>query len=154
MKMFGWHRLSTRAVQESFKYLASVAGKTSRFPTTNQTRCVRALSISSVRASINVSAELAHVSPNHAKLYEMSIERPEEFWGPLGKERIKWIEDFHTVTASDLSKGKHAWFLGGKLNISGKYAFSLYSMICQKYSPERFHLDIGNPLLSTEQYDT
>jgi len=116
--MFGWHRLSTRAVQESFKYLASVAGKTSRFPTTNQTRCVRALSISSVRASINVSAELAHVSPNHAKLYEMSIERPEEFWGPLGKERIKWIEDFHTVTASDLSKGKHAWFLGGKLNIS------------------------------------
>ena len=74
---------------------------------------------SGVRTYSFDSTSLSHVSNNHATLYEYSLKNPENFWGLLGREKIKWIDDFHTVTTSDMNIGKHAWFLGGKLNVSG-----------------------------------
>jgi acetyl-CoA synthetase len=40
----------------------------------------------------------------------------EAFWARLARERIDWIEPFHTTLEWDLPFAK--WFLGGKLNIS------------------------------------
>lgn len=63
-------------------------------------------------------SSISHVSNDHGKLYEFSLRNPEQFWGPLGREKIKWMQDFHTVSSSDLSVGQHNWFLGGRLNVS------------------------------------
>ena len=61
---------------------------------------------------------LSYTSSNHAQLHEYSVNNPDEFWGPLGRSKLQWMEDFHTVSSSDLNVGKHEWFLGGKINAS------------------------------------
>ena len=61
---------------------------------------------------------LSYASTNHAQLHEYSVNNPDAFWGPLGRSKLQWMEDFHTVCSSDLNVGKHEWFLGGKLNAS------------------------------------
>ena len=53
------------------------------------------------------------------KMYEKSLKDPDSFWGTHGRDSLHWIKDFETVTNSDMNKGKHEWFLGGKLNVSG-----------------------------------
>ena len=77
--------------------------------------------------SFDVVSALSHVCPDHEKLYELSLNEPEKFWGPIAKSKIKWMEDFHTVTNSDIAKGKHEWFTGGKLNISGDYISFMFA---------------------------
>lgn len=63
---------------------------------------------------------LSNITPEQASnLYKASLQEPEKFWGTLGKSKLKWMQDFHTVSNSNMLAGKHEWFLGGKLNISG-----------------------------------
>ncbi|MGK2850414.1 MAG: acetate--CoA ligase [Candidatus Limnocylindrales bacterium] len=51
-----------------------------------------------------------------ADLYLRAEADPEAFWAELARERIEWIEPFHTTLEWDLPFAK--WFLGGKLNIT------------------------------------
>jgi len=60
------------------------------------------------------------VDPNHDALYEESLNNPERFWGDLAMQRLRWSKEFDTVMDCDMHKGKISWFLGGKLNVSGK----------------------------------
>ena len=51
-----------------------------------------------------------------AALYEEAEADPEAFWARLARERIDWVEDFHTTLEWDLPFAK--WFVGGKLNLA------------------------------------
>lgn len=53
------------------------------------------------------------------KMYDQSMNHPDSFWGAHGRNHLHWIEDFQKVSNSDIGSGKHEWFLGGKLNVSG-----------------------------------
>ena len=66
-----------------------------------------------------IPPQLNHVTTDWDKLYQQSIRDPETFWGQLGASRLDWIKPFDTVMDVDLKIGKHKWFLGGKLNVSG-----------------------------------
>lgn len=67
------------------------------------------------------SGSLATVSDSHDYWYKESIERPEEFWGKLAKERLRWMKPFDTVMNCDMNKASFRWFEGGQLNLSGMY---------------------------------
>jgi len=51
-----------------------------------------------------------------ADLYLRAAADPEAFWADLARERIDWMEPFHTTLEWDLPFAK--WFVGGKLNIT------------------------------------
>jgi acetyl-CoA synthetase len=51
-----------------------------------------------------------------ADLYAEAQADPEAYWTRLARERIDWIEDFHTTLEWDLPFAK--WFVGGKLNLA------------------------------------
>ncbi|MEO6206888.1 MAG: acetate--CoA ligase [Candidatus Limnocylindrales bacterium] len=51
-----------------------------------------------------------------ADLYAQAEADPEGFWAALARERIDWVEPFHTTLEWDLPFAK--WFVGGKLNIA------------------------------------
>ena len=53
----------------------------------------------------------------YLRMYRQSVEDPEGFWGEQA-ERITWYKKWDKVLDHDFSKGKHQWFLGGKLNAS------------------------------------
>ena len=80
--------------------------------------------------------QLDHVTRDWDKLYQQSIKDPETFWGQLGATRLNWMKPFDSVMDVDLDKGQHKWFLGGKLNVSGKFvvdhlcSFSLALQSC------------------------
>lgn len=65
--------------------------------------------------------QLDHVTRDWDKLYQQSIRDPETFWGQLGATRLAWMKPFDSVMDVDLDKGQHKWFLGGKLNVSGRF---------------------------------
>ncbi|KAK2141361.1 hypothetical protein LSH36_1111g01020 [Paralvinella palmiformis] len=51
-------------------------------------------------------------------LYRFSLENPDTFWSRLAKSRLRWYQEFDKVSDCDVNKGKIAWFLNGKLNVS------------------------------------
>jgi acetyl-CoA synthetase len=53
----------------------------------------------------------------YERLYRESIENPEQFWAKQA-ERLHWFKKWDKVLEHDFRNGKHAWFLGGKLNVS------------------------------------
>lgn len=65
------------------------------------------------------STELSRLS--HGDLYRLSVTDPDRFWGAAAADRLRWVEPFHRVRDCDLSSGRIGWFLGGKLNVSGKF---------------------------------
>ena len=56
----------------------------------------------------------------HEDLYELSLSKPDKFWGTLARSRLDWFSDFGMVRDCDLGKGHIRWFLDGKINASGK----------------------------------
>ena len=81
--------------------------------------CCRRVS-SSFFENDNTPPKLEHVTSDWRDLYKQSIRDPSTFWGQLGATRLHWMKNFDTVMDCDLREGKHRWFLGGKLNVSGK----------------------------------
>ena len=61
-----------------------------------------------------------HVAEGNTLSYKESLANPEQFWGDLAKQRLRWIEPFNKVKECDMNEGEIKWFLGGKLNVSGK----------------------------------
>ncbi|MBI4081915.1 MAG: acetate--CoA ligase [Candidatus Lambdaproteobacteria bacterium] len=53
----------------------------------------------------------------YKQMYRESVEKPEAFWARQA-ERLHWIRRWDKVLEQDFPKGHHAWFLGGKLNVS------------------------------------
>jgi acetyl-CoA synthetase len=49
-------------------------------------------------------------------LYEQAEADPEGFWASIARDRVDWVEPFHTTLEWDLPFAK--WFVGGKLNIT------------------------------------
>jgi acetyl-CoA synthetase len=62
------------------------------------------------------SAEFVAQANATADLYARAEADPEAFWAELARERVDWVEDFHTTLEWDLPFAK--WFVGGKLNIA------------------------------------
>jgi acetyl-CoA synthetase len=60
-----------------------------------------------------------HALVNHedyARMYEASIAQPEKFWPAQANQFLSWSKPWHTLSESDLPRGKTAWFIGGQLN--------------------------------------
>ena len=74
---------------------------------------------------MNYPLQLSSVSENHATIYNESLNNPEAFWGHLARTRLTWIKEFDTVMDCDMKTGRLNWFSGGKLNVTGKFIFSM-----------------------------
>lgn len=64
---------------------------------------------------------------SHEELYRFSIDQPDEFWGKLGTNRLRWLQPFETVQKCDMSEGNFQWYLRGRLNIAGR--LTLYNSL-------------------------
>ena len=64
----------------------------------------------------------------HQDLYELSLSKPDKFWGTLARSRLDWFSDFGMVRDCDLGKGHIRWFLDGKINVSGKDITSCFGL--------------------------
>ncbi|GMM30034.1 acetate--CoA ligase [Martiniozyma asiatica (nom. inval.)] len=53
---------------------------------------------------------------DYESMYKQSIEKPEEFWGPMAKKFLSWDKEFTHVKSGSLENGDVAWFLNGELN--------------------------------------
>jgi hypothetical protein len=62
---------------------------------------------------------LSYVSPENSVQYDHSISNPDTFWGQLGATELEWKKPFDTVSDCEINEGRHRWFLGGKINVSG-----------------------------------
>jgi acetyl-CoA synthetase len=52
------------------------------------------------------------------KLYQQSINNPEQFWEHQARNYLSWEQEWKSVKDSDLVKGEISWFKGAKLNAS------------------------------------
>src|ERR1035438_2076144 len=52
----------------------------------------------------------------YRKLYQESIDSPEEFWGKRAKEELVWFKPWTKVLKWEEPFAK--WFVGGQLNVS------------------------------------
>lgn len=77
--------------------------------------------MSSTPRSIRYPLQLSSVTPDHGALYQESLQNPEGFWGDLARRRLKWFKEFDQVMECDMDKGEFKWFIGGVINVSGKY---------------------------------
>ena len=64
-------------------------------------------------------SERSLATGHHAAWYKESLEHPEEFWGRLARERLRWMKPFTNVMDCSMKDGHFRWFEGGKLNMSG-----------------------------------
>ncbi|XP_034041374.1 acetyl-coenzyme A synthetase 2-like, mitochondrial [Thalassophryne amazonica] len=55
---------------------------------------------------------------SYPDLYRLSVTNPDQFWGSVAADRLRWVEPFRQVRDCELSSGRIRWFLGGKLNVS------------------------------------
>lgn len=67
----------------------------------------------------NKSKGAQHISSleEYQKLYELSINSPEDFWAEQSKQ-ISWFHPWENVLDDSFSDADVAWFSGGRLNIS------------------------------------
>ncbi len=64
-------------------------------------------------------AERAHINQeSYPRLYQQSIEDPEQFWATQASHFLEWISPWDKVMDVDFPKGDIQWFVGGKLNVS------------------------------------
>ena len=61
----------------------------------------------------------AHLNEaDYQRLYQQSIEQPDEFWAEQAKTFLNWQKPWDKVQQCDLNTGKAEWFKGGLLNVS------------------------------------
>lgn len=53
---------------------------------------------------------------DYKKMYQMSIDQPEDFWGEQAKKFLDWIEPWEKVLSGGFDLLDVKWFQGGKLN--------------------------------------
>ena len=64
-------------------------------------------------------AKSAHVAvAKYQEMYQLSIEKPEQFWAEQAGKFLDWSQPWHKVLDYDYPKGYIRWFEGGKLNVS------------------------------------
>jgi acetyl-CoA synthetase len=70
----------------------------------------------------SVKQEIADSSHNNAenylRMYQYSIDKPEEFWAEQAKKYLEWSKPWDTVMNCDFQTGYIRWFEGGTLNVS------------------------------------
>ena len=70
----------------------------------------------------SVKQEIAASSHNNAenylRMYQYSIDKPEEFWAEQAKKNLEWSKPWDTVMNCDFQTGYIRWFEGGTLNVS------------------------------------
>ena len=70
----------------------------------------------------SVKQEIADSSHNNAenylRMYQYSIDKPEEFWAEQAKKNLEWSKPWDTVMNCDFQTGYIRWFEGGTLNVS------------------------------------
>lgn len=81
------------------------------------------------------------------KLYNQSVQQPEEFFGPIAKQLLHWDKDFTKVKSGSLETGDVAWFLGGELNACyncvDRYAFATpdkKAIVCENDDEKDSHI--------------
>ena len=52
------------------------------------------------------------------KLYQQSINNPDQFWDQQARNYLSWDQEWVTVKEGDMTKGEVNWFKGAKLNAS------------------------------------
>jgi len=52
------------------------------------------------------------------KLYQQSINSPEQFWEHQARNYLHWEQEWESIKESDLVKGEISWFKGARLNAS------------------------------------
>ena len=72
-------------------------------------------------ASVTYPLQLASVSDQHGALYQESLRNPEQFWGELARQRLRWVKEFDTVMDCEMREARFRWFRGGQLNVSGEF---------------------------------
>ena len=64
-------------------------------------------------------ADKAHITADrYQKLYQQSIDDPEQFWSEQAKKFLQWSKPWDTTLTFDYPKGEISWFKGGELNVS------------------------------------
>lgn len=59
----------------------------------------------------------AHINQeDYLKLYQQSINYPEQFWSEQAKKFITWSQPWSSVTTGNFVSGDVKWFIGGQLN--------------------------------------
>jgi acetyl-CoA synthetase len=53
----------------------------------------------------------------YKKIYRRSVDDPEGFWGEMAQQ-LDWYKKWNKVLVEDFAKARHAWFSGGKINVS------------------------------------
>lgn len=61
--------------------------------------------------------EIIQSSADYAKIYQRSIDQPEEFWAEVASNFV-WRKKWDRVFKWDFHKPECSWFLGGQLNIT------------------------------------
>jgi acetyl-CoA synthetase len=66
--------------------------------------------------AVRQAAQLSQA--DYRRLYQQSIEHPDQFWAEQAKAFLDWSTPWTEVQQADLKTGQASWFKGGKLNVS------------------------------------
>jgi acetyl-CoA synthetase len=66
--------------------------------------------------AVRQAAQLSQA--DYRRLYQQSIEHPDQFWAEQAKAFLDWSTPWTEVQHADLKTGQASWFKGGKLNVS------------------------------------
>jgi acetyl-CoA synthetase len=65
-----------------------------------------------------IAASSHNNAENYLRMYQYSIDKPEEFWAEQAKKILEWSKPWDTVMNCDFQTGYIRWFEGGTLNVS------------------------------------
>ncbi len=90
------------------------------FPLLYQIRPLEVNTMSNKAYPINTEFSVqAHINEeSYQRLYQQSIEAPEQFWATQASHFLEWISPWDKVMDVNFPKGDIQWFVGGKLNVS------------------------------------
>ena len=66
--------------------------------------------------AVRQAAQLSQA--DYRRLYQQSIEQPDQFWAEQAKAFLDWSTPWTEVQHADLKTGQASWFKGGRLNVS------------------------------------
>ena len=69
-----------------------------------------------VPQSMQTSTHIQHAE--YQRMYQQSIEQPDEFWAQQAHQFIEWFTPWQQVQSCDFKAADIKWFIGGKLNVS------------------------------------